>query len=286
MGACLPIGASGRNYRLDGKSRMRREPHVRFREGVGVRFPRATRHLVELIPITRDGTQLLNDILQGLSHLDRIVNRAQCLLLERSRPSVPELKPHVGGVDHRPRIAAADLAADSGVGWVRVGPSGARVMAGRAADRVVGGQPRVEVELRAQTDLGVGLRVVRGHGHYRQRPVGQHRTPGARRSRLERRDQQGQNESEQRNPFHCFLPVRAGWRIPPLRNTARSILRWNSPELPRRRYSCGGADTSRECEVNQGWSARREQWCVPSLRPAGGRCRHSGCRLRGHPPAR
>jgi len=42
MGACLPIGVSGRNYRLDGKSRMRRESHVRFREGVGVRFPRAT----------------------------------------------------------------------------------------------------------------------------------------------------------------------------------------------------------------------------------------------------
>ena len=29
--------------RLGNKSRMNREVHVRFREGVGVRFPRATR---------------------------------------------------------------------------------------------------------------------------------------------------------------------------------------------------------------------------------------------------
>jgi len=29
--------------RLDNKSRMNREVHVRFREGVGVKFPRATR---------------------------------------------------------------------------------------------------------------------------------------------------------------------------------------------------------------------------------------------------
>jgi hypothetical protein len=31
--------------RLDYKSRMSREVHVRFREGAGVRFPRATRLL-------------------------------------------------------------------------------------------------------------------------------------------------------------------------------------------------------------------------------------------------
>src|SRR6476660_6221426 len=29
--------------RLEGRSRMRREPHVRFREGGGVKFPSATR---------------------------------------------------------------------------------------------------------------------------------------------------------------------------------------------------------------------------------------------------
>ena len=31
------------DQRLDNKSRMNREVHVRFREGVGVKFPRATR---------------------------------------------------------------------------------------------------------------------------------------------------------------------------------------------------------------------------------------------------
>jgi hypothetical protein len=31
--------------RLDNKNRMSREVHVRFREGLGVQFPRATRHL-------------------------------------------------------------------------------------------------------------------------------------------------------------------------------------------------------------------------------------------------
>ena len=40
----MPIGASERDHRLDGKSRMRRESHVRFCERVGVKFPRATRH--------------------------------------------------------------------------------------------------------------------------------------------------------------------------------------------------------------------------------------------------
>src|SRR5205807_2803714 len=35
-----------RNHRSGDKSRMRRESHVRFREGLGVKFPRATRLVV------------------------------------------------------------------------------------------------------------------------------------------------------------------------------------------------------------------------------------------------
>jgi hypothetical protein len=42
---CSRTGVSGRR-RLDAKSRMSREVHVRFREGAGVRFPRATRLLI------------------------------------------------------------------------------------------------------------------------------------------------------------------------------------------------------------------------------------------------
>jgi hypothetical protein len=39
-------GPSERCRRPDRKSRMRREPHVRFREGAGVKFPRATRPVI------------------------------------------------------------------------------------------------------------------------------------------------------------------------------------------------------------------------------------------------
>src|SRR6202043_157727 len=39
-------GPSGGCRRPDRKSRMRREPHVRFREGAGVKFPRATRPVI------------------------------------------------------------------------------------------------------------------------------------------------------------------------------------------------------------------------------------------------
>jgi hypothetical protein len=46
--------------RLEGRSRMRREPHVRFREGGGVKFPSATR------PIPRI---LFADILRLVSEL-------------------------------------------------------------------------------------------------------------------------------------------------------------------------------------------------------------------------
>ena len=55
---CLSCGASASDRRLDGKSRMRREPHVRFREGVGVQFPRATR-LVVLCRTAEDAQQAL-----------------------------------------------------------------------------------------------------------------------------------------------------------------------------------------------------------------------------------
>jgi len=43
----LPIGSSS-SQRLDNKSRMTREGHVRLCESVGVRFPRATRPYVKI----------------------------------------------------------------------------------------------------------------------------------------------------------------------------------------------------------------------------------------------
>src|SRR5918992_3502687 len=46
--SCSRTGVSGRR-RLDAKSRMSREVHVRFREGAGVGLPRATRLLLGLV---------------------------------------------------------------------------------------------------------------------------------------------------------------------------------------------------------------------------------------------
>ena len=40
---CLLIGSLGGDLRSVDKSRMSREVHVRFREDVGVKFPRVTR---------------------------------------------------------------------------------------------------------------------------------------------------------------------------------------------------------------------------------------------------
>src|SRR5215813_13752690 len=43
---CWFSGRSGFDRRLDHKSRMRREPPVRIREGLGVKLPRATRLII------------------------------------------------------------------------------------------------------------------------------------------------------------------------------------------------------------------------------------------------
>jgi hypothetical protein len=53
-------GRSVSDRRLEGRSRMRREPHVRFGEGGGVKFPSATR------PIPRN---LFADVLRMLAEL-------------------------------------------------------------------------------------------------------------------------------------------------------------------------------------------------------------------------
>jgi hypothetical protein len=73
---CWSSGRSGYGRRLDHKSRMRREPPVRIREGLGVKFPRATRHLDRAIELCRRGG-FRKIILRGdtdftqTKHLDR-----------------------------------------------------------------------------------------------------------------------------------------------------------------------------------------------------------------------
>ena len=61
---CSPIGSWG--LRLGDRSRMSREAHVRFSEGVGVRFPRATRPSESLRRRPRSAGRhwFLDDLLQ------------------------------------------------------------------------------------------------------------------------------------------------------------------------------------------------------------------------------
>src|SRR5262245_19259879 len=58
---CWSSGRSGFDQRLDHKSRMRREPPVRIREGLGVKLPRATR-----LVITGTSKGLLRDQVRPL----------------------------------------------------------------------------------------------------------------------------------------------------------------------------------------------------------------------------
>ena len=57
---CSFSGRSGYDRRLDHKSRMRREPPVRIREGLGVKFPRATRLCRRF---SREHLQTLHDVI-------------------------------------------------------------------------------------------------------------------------------------------------------------------------------------------------------------------------------
>ena len=59
-------GRSGSNRRLDNKSRMSREAHVRFREGVGVRFLRATRRNI-YVRSERAGQRVMTSITQFIT---------------------------------------------------------------------------------------------------------------------------------------------------------------------------------------------------------------------------
>src|SRR4051812_37876246 len=64
--AAIPIcsfcGRSGYDRRLDHKSRMGREFHVRFREGLGVKVPRATRLLLGFIGTKEEATVIKSKI--------------------------------------------------------------------------------------------------------------------------------------------------------------------------------------------------------------------------------
>jgi len=63
--------------RLDNKSRMSREVHVRFREGLGVRFPRATRRNI-YVKSKRAGERVLQSVTRWLAKKLRLtVNQSK-----------------------------------------------------------------------------------------------------------------------------------------------------------------------------------------------------------------
>lgn len=71
----LSCGSSASNRRLDGRSRMRREFHVRFSEGLGVRFPGATR-LTIFVKSEAAGNRVLTSLEKFLTKRLRLkVNR-------------------------------------------------------------------------------------------------------------------------------------------------------------------------------------------------------------------
>ena len=95
-------------------------------DGVGdvVNADRAlAEHQIELLLISGDFRYGLDHRLMGIAHLDRILDRALGLILERRRPPIPELERAVGSVGDGGRPAAAELAADPFAGRALVGPA-------------------------------------------------------------------------------------------------------------------------------------------------------------------
>src|SRR5271168_569138 len=74
---CRSSGRSGYGRRLDHKSRMRREPPVRIREGLGVKIPRATRRNI-YVGSRRSGERVMASVCRFLtSRLQLKVNESK-----------------------------------------------------------------------------------------------------------------------------------------------------------------------------------------------------------------
>ena len=71
---------------MDGKSRMSGDVHVRFREGVGVRLPRATRRVI-LVKSQRAGLRVMASVARYLEKLKVKVNAG------KSNPGAGEFFP-------------------------------------------------------------------------------------------------------------------------------------------------------------------------------------------------
>src|SRR5712671_5427996 len=100
---CWSSGRSGFDQRLDHKSRMRREPPVRIREGLGVKFPRATR----LVICCRGTADDAMTVMQGMmSKLKLTVNETKTRLCRLPEESFDFLGYTIGRC-HSPRTGEA-----------------------------------------------------------------------------------------------------------------------------------------------------------------------------------
>src|SRR4051812_15251863 len=100
--AAIPIcsfcGRSGYDRRLGHKSRMGREFHVRFREGLGVQFPRATR-LVMGFACEEDARRVLEVLPKrfGKYGLSLHPDKTRLVPFQRPPQSPPSAKSSAGG---------------------------------------------------------------------------------------------------------------------------------------------------------------------------------------------
>lgn len=123
---------------------------------------------LELRLVAVDAVQLLDDRIERHVHLNRILNRAESLILQGLHATVPELQRAIRRVDDRRGRAAALLTFDSGGEAVAVGKAFGRIVAARAAHFIVGRQPAIEIKLLAKSNLLGRHRVVARHGDRRQ----------------------------------------------------------------------------------------------------------------------
>jgi hypothetical protein len=137
----------------------------------------------------------------GHAHLDRVHHGLPRLVRERRRAAVPEQRLDQRRVHRRRSVAAAELAADALADRAQVRERTAHVVARRTRHRVVGRQPRVEVERATERDhLGaVGLR--REQPPERRVDAGRHTAAGVRLQLVEQRFLRAERERTVRGAF-------------------------------------------------------------------------------------
>ena len=109
----------------------------------------ASEDQLELLLIGGDFGDFRHDSTMLLRHFDRIMNRADRLLFERARSTIPKLERNETGVVDGGSLPTAGSAECPNGKLASVREAGSRIMAKSTGDGIVLGQARVEVELLA-----------------------------------------------------------------------------------------------------------------------------------------